>query len=119
VPIQIVGTAGSNTCAGWRFQVQECAKWARASLHRRGKTLDTVCPARARRLCHINPYDAQKPDVRRDGNVYRRQTYRRGRESEFDIDADEILTLAEAVEKILSEELLEIVRRSPPQQGPN
>jgi hypothetical protein len=50
----------------------------------------------------------------RDNAVYHRRTYWHGREKDLDIDAEEVFTLAEAVEKILSEDLVEIARRSLP-----
>jgi hypothetical protein len=59
-------------------------------------------------------YEAGDRSARRDDGVYHRRTYRRGRETEFQIDTDEILALTEAAEKILSEDLVEIARRSLP-----
>ncbi len=59
-------------------------------------------------------YSAEEPGARRDDAVYHRRTYRRGRERDFDINAEEVFTLAQRVEKILSEDLVEIARRSLP-----
>jgi hypothetical protein len=62
-------------------------------------------------------YSAEKPGAVRDDAVYHRRTYWHGREKDLDIDAEEVFTLAEAVEKILSEDLAEIARRSLPPSG--
>jgi len=60
-------------------------------------------------------YSAEEPGARHDDAIYHRRTYWHGREKDLDIDAEEVFTLAEAVEKILSEDLTEIARRSLPQ----
>ncbi len=66
-------------------------------------------------------YSAEEPGSVRDDAVYHRRTYWHGREKDLDIDAEEVFTLAEAVEKILSEDLVEIARRSlpPPETASN
>jgi len=86
----------------------------------RGWTADfpEVVPA-LRRLHKLrnqlaHSYDSDERSVRRDGDVYHRRTYWRGRETEFQIDADEIFTLTKIAEKILSDDLVEIARRSLP-----
>ena len=63
-------------------------------------------------------YSAEEPSPRHSDTIYRRRTYWRGREKELDVDAEEVITLTEAVDKILSEDLVEIARRSLPQQHP-
>lgn len=65
------------------------------------------------RLAHS--YDPDEGTAGLDDAVYHRRTYWRGQEKDFDIDVQEVFTLAEAVEKILSEDLAEIARRSLPQ----
>jgi len=57
-------------------------------------------------------YNADDSGMRGDGNVYYRRSYRRGRETNFQIDAEEAYNLTESAERILSESLAEIARRS-------
>jgi hypothetical protein len=48
-------------------------------------------------------YSAEEPGARSNDAIYRRRTYWRGREKDLNVDADEVLTLTEAVDQILSE----------------
>lgn len=63
-------------------------------------------------------YSAEEPGLRRSDAIYQRRTYWRGREKDLDVDSDEVFTLTQAVDKILSEDLVEIARRSLPQRPP-